>query len=379
MPSKNSTSDLIEYFSDIEDPRIDRQKLHALPDILFVVFSGVICGVDSWSDFVLFAESKLDFLRRYVPLENGIPSKNTFQRVITRINPEAFRSCFLKWVDDYEQEIGHTIAIDGKSLRRSFDKASERSTTHMVSAFASEARLVLAQEKVADKSNEITAIPNLIDMLDIKDSIITIDAMGCQKAISEKIISAGGDYVIALKGNQNKLYKAVSEYFNNPFDMSHCKLVDVAVTKESNRNRIEQRKCLVTEALDGLQLKEPWPGMKSCLLIESKRTKEGQESTESRFYISSLPANAQLHNSIVRSHWAVENSLHWVMDMVFREDESRIRSGFGAENMSLIKHVALNKLQSVKSSYGKTISLKGLRKKAGWDDATLHTILQKVI
>lgn len=379
MQPKNTSSDLIEYFSDIEDPRIDRQKLHALPDILFIVFSGVICGVDSWSDFVLYGESKLDFLRRYVPLKNGIPSKNTFQRVITQLNPEAFRDCFLKWVNDYEQELGRTIAIDGKTLRRSFDKAGERSTTHMVSAFASEARLVLAQEKVAEKSNEITAIPNLIDMLDVTDSIITIDAMGCQKKISEKIISAGGDYVIALKGNQNTLFKAISKHFNNPFDMSHCKLVDVSETKECNRGRIEKRKCRVTEALDGLNLKEQWPGMKSCLLIESKRTQEGQESTENRFYISSLEANAELHNKIVRSHWAVENSLHWVMDMVFREDESRIRSGFGAENMSLIKHVALNKLQSVKSNYGKTISLKGLRKKAGWDDATLHVLLQKVI
>ena len=238
---------------------------------------------------------------------------------------------------------------------------------------------MLAQEKVAEKSNEITAIPNLIDMLDVNNAIITIDAMGCQKKISEKIISGGGDYIIALKGNQNTLYKAVAKHFNNPFDMSHCKLVDVSETKEFNRSRIETRKCLVTEELDELNLNDQWPGMKSCLLIESKRTNDGRESIEHRFYISSLPANAELHNRVVRSHWAVENSLHWVMDMVFREDESRIRSGFGAENMSLIKHVALNKLQSVKSGYRRKVSLKGLRKKAGWDDETLHDILQKVI
>lgn len=379
MPTKTPSCDLITHFSEIEDPRIDRQKLHALPDILFIVFSGVICGVESWADFVLFGESKLEFLKRYVPLKNGIPSKNTFQRVITRLDPDAFRQCFLSWVNAYEKEIGPTIAIDGKTLRRSFDKAAKSSPAHIVSAFASESRLVLAQEKVAEKSNEITAIPRVIDMIDVKDSIVTIDAMGCQRSISEKIISDGGDYVIALKGNQSSLYKAVAKHFNHPLDMSHCKRVDVSEAKESNRNRSEHRKCLVTDAIEQLNLPEQWPGMKSILLIESKRRHEGKESVERRYYISSLEANAELHNQVVRSHWAIENSLHWVMDMVFREDESRIRDGFGAENMSLIKHVALNKLQAVKSESKRAVSLKGLRKKAGWDDETLHLILQKVI
>lgn len=379
MPNKKPYCDLIEHFSEIEDPRIDRQKLHQLPDILFLVFCGVICGVDSWEDFVLFGESKLDFLRRYVPLKNGIPSKNTFQRVITRLDPDAFRECFLNWVSAYEKELGSIIAIDGKALRRSFDKASKTSAAHMVSAFATEARLVLAQEKVAEKSNEITAIPKIIEMLDVNNSIVTLDAMGCQRAISEKIIDAGGDYVIALKGNQGSLHKAVAKHFNNTLDMSYCKDVDMAETNESNRDRIEKRKCLVTDRVDQLDLPEQWPGMKSCLLIESTRVQDGKETVERRFYISSLAADAKRHNQIVRSHWAVENSLHWVMDMVFREDESRIRDGFGAENMSLIKHVALNKLRAVKSDTKRAVSLKGLRKKAGWDDDALHSILQKVI
>jgi predicted transposase YbfD/YdcC len=379
MPTQMTPCDLIEYFSDIEDPRVDRQKLHSLPDILFVIFSGVICGVESWSDFVLYGESKLEFLRKYVPLKNGIPSKNTFQRVITRLKPEAFRDCFLKWVSDYEQELGRTIAIDGKALRRSFDKAASRSTTHMVSAFSTEARLVLAQEKVAEKSIEITAIPKIIDMLDVKDSIVTIDAMGCQRDIVEKIVGAGGDYVIALKGNQNTLFQEVSRHFNNPFDMRHCKSVYVSTTKENNRNRLEERTCLITESISELNVKKQWPNIKSCLMIESKRTMDGQQSVEHRYYISSLSADAKLHNKIVRSHWAVENSLHWVMDMVFKEDECRIRSGHGAENMSLIKHIALNKLQTAKSKYGRVVSLKGLRKKAGWDDDTLNTILTTII
>lgn len=379
MPTQKTSVDLIEYFSDIEDPRIDRQKLHALPDILFIVFTGVICGVESWSDFVLFAESKLDYLRKYVPLKNGVPSKNTFQRVMTRLEPEAFRHCFLNWVNAYQQALGDSIAIDGKTLRRSFDKAGSRSPIHMVSAFASEVRLVLAQEKVADKSNEITAIPHLIDMLDVTNSIVTIDAMGCQKKITGKIIDAGGDYVIALKGNQNTLYQEVSRHFNNILDMTHNKYVDVFDIEEKSRDRVEKRKCLVTQRLDWLNVKDQWPGLKSCLIIESKRTIAGKQTTESRLYISSLPADAELHNKVIRSHWAIENSLHWVMDVVFSEDDSRIRSGNGAENMSMIKHVALNKLQSVKSGYSRAISLKGLRKKAGWDEETLDSILRERI
>lgn len=379
MLDKSTPIDLIEYFSSLEDPRVERQKLHSLPDILFIVFCGSICGVETWEDFVDFAESKIDFLKKHTALTNGVPSKNTFNRVISSLDPDKFKQCFIRWTKDFERELGQVIAIDGKTLRRSFDKASESSTIHMVSAFASEARLVLAQEKVAEKSNEITAIPNLIDMLDIKGSIVTIDAMGCQKTIAGKIVEAGGDYVLAVKGNQNALYSQITKHYNHLFDMTHNKHVNVSLMENKSRGRLESRKCLATEELDWLSVKEQWPGIKSCIVLESKRTIENKTTTERRYYISTLSNNAELINRVIRSHWGVENSLHWIMDVVFGEDQSRIRAGNGAENMSIIKHVALNKLQAAKPEFRKSMSIKRLRKKAGWDDATLETILKVVI
>lgn len=379
MQPKALPIDLIEYFSEIEDPRIDRQKLHALPDILFIVFCGSICGVESWEDFVLFSHSKLDFLKKYIPLVNGIPSKNTFQRVISRLDPDAFRACFLKWVADFKSELGDVIAIDGKVLRKSFDNANQQSAISMVSAFAADARLVLAQEKVDKKSNEITAIPRLIDMLDLKESTVTLDAMGCQKSIAEKIINAGGHYVIAVKGNQKTLHKALTLHFNNFFDMKHHKAVDVSVMQGTNRDRLEKRECLATDSLEWLKVKDAWPGIQSCIAIRSRRTINGKQSTELRYYISSRPANAEEHSRIIRSHWAIENSLHWVLDVVFREDDSRIRTKNAAENMAMIKHVAMNKLRAAQSQWPRKVSLKGLRKAAGWDDDSLLSILSQRI
>lgn len=379
MPSKDLPIDLIDYFSDIEDPRVDRQKLHALPDILFIVFCGSICGVDSWEDFVLFGRSKLDFLKKHIPLANGIPSKNTFQRVISRLDPESFRTCFLKWVSDFECELGDIIAIDGKVVRKSFDKANEQSAIHMVSAFAAGARLVLAQQKVDEKSNEITAIPKLIDMLNLNGSTVTLDAMGCQKTIAGEIINAGGHYVIAVKGNQDTLYKALKSHFSNFFDMKHNKKVDVSTTEGSNRNRVEKRECLATDSLEWLKVKDEWPGIQSCIAVRSNRAINGKQSTEFRYYISSRPANAKEHNRIIRSHWAIENSLHWVLDVVFHEDDSRIRTKNAAENMAMIKHVVINKLRIAQSRSPRKVSLKGLRKTAGWDDDSLLSILSQRI
>lgn len=379
MPTHKPTVDLIHYFNDLDDPRIDRNKLHALPDILLIVFCGAICGVETWEDFVDFGHSKIGFLRKYADLKNGIPSKNTFNRVISSLDPEAFKRCFLRWVHDFKQELGNVVAIDGKTLRRSYDKANERSAIHMVSAYASEARLVLAQEKVSEKSNEITAIPKLIDTLNIKGAVVTIDAMGCQKAISEKIIEAGGDYVLAVKGNQNTLHSEIARHFNHLFDMTHNKHVDVSTQKNQSRGRLESRKCLTTDDLEWLSVREHWRGIRSVAVVEAKRAVDGVTTTETRYYISSLASDADSLNSIIRAHWGVENSLHWVMDVVFGEDNSRIRSHHGAENMSMIKHVALNKLQAAKPNFEKRMTIKRLRKKAGWDDATLDTILRTEI
>jgi len=374
-----SEIDLVNYFSELEDPRVERNKLHALPDILLIVFCGSLCGVESWADFVEYGESKKDFLKRYVKLENGIPSKNTFNRVISKLNPEAFKKCFLDWVQDFEKDLGKLIAIDGKALRRSHDRKNDRSAIHMVSAYASEARLVLAQEKVDEKSNEITAIPKLIDAVDVGGATITIDAMGCQKEIAKKIIESGGDYVLAVKGNQETLHKQIARHFNNLFDMQHNKHVDVSVSDETSRGRKENRKCFSTQELSWLTVKEEWANIKSVVVIDSKRTIKGETSSEQRYYISSLESDAELFNKIIRSHWSIENALHWIMDVVFREDDSRIRSGHAAQNMSVVRHVALNKLQAAQPHYGKRMSIKRLRKKAGWDNKTLENLLKLAI
>lgn len=379
MAKDTRTIDIVDYFSELDDPRIDRNKLHSLPDILFIVFCGVICGVETWEDFVDFGESKIEFLKRYASLENGIPSKNTFNRVVSCLKPEAFKACFLRWVKDFKKELGDVIAIDGKVLRRSYDKANDKSPIHMVSAYASEAKLILAQEKVTEKSNEITAIPRLLDTLDLKGAVVTMDAMGCQKAIAEKIVKAGGDYVIAVKGNQSTLHADIAKHFNNIFDMERNKYVNVSFQKGKSRGRLESRKCLSTEDLSWLSVKAQWKGIKSVCVVVSKRTVNNVTTTELRYYISTLESNSSHLNAIIRSHWGIENSLHWIMDVVFREDDSRIRSGNGAENMSIIKHVALNKLQAAKPGFNKSMSIKRLRKRAGWDDATLEAILRAEI
>lgn len=379
MSEKTSLLDIAKYFSGLDDPRIDRKKLHSLPDILFIAFCGAICGAESWRDFSDFGESKIDFLRKYTPLENGIPSKNTFNRVISSLCPEQFKTCFSTWVSDFQSALGRVIAIDGKTLRRSFDKAAGTSAIHMVSAFASEARLVLAQQKVADKSNEITAIPKLLDLLALEGAVITIDAMGCQKSIAKQIVDGGGDYVLAVKGNQGTLHSQIAKHFSNLFDMQHNKFVDTSVMEEISRGRREIRKCWATEKLDWLEGDGLWAGLRTCAVIQSERTIDEATSIETRYYISSIEADAESLNKIVRAHWGVENSLHWVMDVVFGEDYSRIRTANGAENMSTIKHVALNKLQSAKLQFKKDMSIKRLRKKAGWDDVTLDTILRAEI
>ena len=375
MSIKESSISFLHHFDELEDPRIDRHKLHSLPDTLLIMFCGVICGVESWRDFVDFGESKIDYLRQFTDLDNGIPSKNTFNRVISSLNPEAFKKCFCGWVQNVQHELGDVIAIDGKALRRSFDKANDKSAIYMVSAFATEAKLVLAQQKVDEKSNEITAIPKLLELLELKGAVVTIDAMGCQKSITKNIIDGGGNYAIAVKGNQKKLHAQIARHFNHFFDMQYNKHVDFSMREELNRGRLETRKCLATSDIDWLEGKEGWVGLKSIVAIESKRTVKEVTSIETRYYISSLEPDSQEISRIIRSHWGVENALHWVLDVVFREDDSRIRSGHAAENMARIKHVALNLLQTAKPKFRKDMSIKRLRKKAGWDNETLDKII----
>ncbi len=375
MTVKKTNLEFLSYFNELEDPRIDRKKLHSLSDILLILFCGAICGAESWRDFVRFGEAKLDYLRRFTPLENGIPSKSTFSRVVSLLKPEAFERCFINWVDALQENIADVIAIDGKTLRRSFDKSCNKSAIHRVSAFAANTRLVLGQKKVDEKSNEITAIPKLLKSLEIQGAIITIDAMGCQKEIAKTVNLGEADYVLALKANQEGLYEQVKHHFSNFFDMSRNKYVDHHKKIEKNRGRIETRECLMTENIDWLKGEDKWSGLKSIIAVKSQRTINGKTATDYRYFISSLESNAEVAQTAIRAHWAIENSLHWVMDMVFREDESRVRLDNSAENMSVLKHAALNQLQRAKPKFKKDASIKGLRKMAGWDHSVLDRIL----
>jgi len=362
-------------FSNLKDPRISRKKLYPLVEVLFVVLCGAICGAESWRDYVLFGKEKLDFLREHFPFENGIPSKNTFARVFGSLDPECFKACFMDWVKGLQTALNGIIAIDGKTLRGSFDTASSSAAIHMVSAFATEARLVLAQQKVADKSNEITAIPKLLDLLCLKGQIVTIDAMGCQTAIAEKIIDKGGDYVFALKGNQGTLSQDVELFLTTEVaKKASSALSDRYEHVDCDHGRIETRKCFISGEVDWLIQKEKWKGLKSIAMIEERREVGEKVSLERRFFISSLPADAKKLATAVRAHWGVENCLHWTLDLVFNEDASRIRKDYAPENMALVRHIVLNMLNKAKVAF-KDVGIKALRKKAGWGNETLRFIL----
>ena len=373
---KSRIDSFLEHFSNLKDPRIDRKKLYPLDEILLVVLCAVICGAEGWTDFAVFGREKLDFLRTYLPFKNGIPSRLTYSRVFWALNPESFKECFINWVKSFQEAVQNVISIDGKTLRHSFDTAKDKPAIHMVSAFASEARLVLGQRKVNDKSNEITAIPELLKLLDIKGSIITIDAMGCQKKIAEEIVEKGADYVFSLKENHGNLFDDVKTFFE--FERKEkFRDTDFDYYEESNKEhgRIENRKCWVSSQIDWIDQKDKWKNFNSIAMIESTRTIKDKTTKEARLFIASLPQNAKLFASVVRTHWGIENSLHWILDMTFREDESRIREGNSAENMAIIRHTALNMLQNVKKNESTNISIKGLRKKAGWGNNTLAQIL----
>jgi predicted transposase YbfD/YdcC len=298
------------HFDDLEDPRIDRRKLYPLTEILFIVICGSICGAQSWRDFVTFGEEKIDYLRRFLPFENNVPSKNTFARVLSSLDPKCFKSCFLAWVKSFQLAVKEVIAIDGKTLRKRFDKASKKSAIHMVSAFASATKLVLGQQKTSDKSNEITAIPKLLDLLSLEGQIVSIDAMGTQKKIAKKIKQKKADYVLALKGNHSTLHNDISLFLSSEAEKSNStKIVDRYEDFDKGHGRIEHRICYVSDQLDWLEQREQWVGLRTIAMIKSTVTVGEKTTTEQRYFISSLEPNAKQIADAIRSHWAIENSL----------------------------------------------------------------------
>lgn len=369
------------HFDKLEDPRIDRKKLHPLPEVLLIVLTGTICGAQSWRDFVIFGKEKLEYLRRFLPFINGVPSKNTFARVMCALDPAIFKSCFIEWVQSFQSALREIIAIDGKTLRKSFDKATAQSAIHMVSAFATSTKLVLGQEKVNEKSNEITAIPKLLDLLFIEGAIVSIDAMGTQRTIAEKIRDKKADYVLALKGNQSSLHNDIKLFLSAEIEKKELeksnKIVDCCEDVDKGHGRIETRTCFVTDKIDWLEQRHEWKDLKTIAAIKSVVIDGEKTLTETRYFISSMKPNAQEIAHAIRSHWAIENSLHWVLDVTMGEDNSRVRKDNAPENMAMVRHIVLNLLRGAKNKYSKDMSLKALQKKAGWGESTLNDILMQ--
>lgn len=367
---------LIDYFRSIDDPRIERSKRHLLIDIVIIAVLAVICGADGWVGVATFAQAKYHWLKTFLELPNGIPSHDTFGDVFARLDPEQLQQCFLAWVRSVSQLThGEVIAIDGKTLRRSYDSGDNKGAIHMVSAWASHNRLVLGQRKVEEKSNEITAIPELLKVLSIGGCIITIDAMGTQTAIAQQIILQKGDYLLALKGNQGDLCTDVQQLFAYA-EATGFKGVtyDAHETVDAGHGRIETRRYWAMGSVEGLLNGQKWAGLKSIVMVESVRREQGKPTPqpERRYYISSLAPEASCLANAIRSHWSIENSLHWVLDVAFREDDCRVRTGHGDENLAVIRHLALSLLNQETSL---KVGIQNKRLRAGWDNDYLLKVI----
>ena len=361
----------IDFFKEVPDHRINRRKLHSVEEILLLTFCGVVGGCDSWNDIELFGKTKLTYLRSYLPYKHGICSDDTLRRFFRALDPAVFEACFIKWVRSLQIELkDKVVAIDGKTSRRSYD--GENRPMHLVSAFVSEVGISLGQLKTEDKSNEITAIPELLSVLDLEGAIVTIDAMGCQTKIVEKIVEKQADYVIGLKGNQGTLNDDVRLWFENK--PKGCTFeVDTDVDK--GHGRLETRQCTITQDIEWLRQQHPdWKKFRSVIEIESHRQEKEKCTVEKRYYISSLPADPNKAANAVREHWGVENKLHWVLDVVFNDDQCRIRKGNAPRNIAIVKKTVLNLLQIIKKTMPR-VSLKAMRKLAGWENGFLDTVL----
>lgn len=377
MIQNHEALDLIEeHFGSLPDFRDERGKRHKLLDIIVIAILAIICGADEFIEMEEFGKSKESFLRSFLTLKKGIPSHDTFGRVFSFLPPDEFRNCFISWVESLCNIEGDIVNIDGKALRRSFDSSTGKSMIYMVSAWANANNLVLGQVKVDEKSNEITAIPKLLELLNLTGCIITIDAMGTQKNIAKNIIDCEADYVLALKGNQSSLKEEVCEAFEE-FGAKQKAIVDKNV--QLGHGRIEERICYAVAAKDYLSPieLEKWKGLKSIVKIEAYVTykngkKKGHQEYQERYYISSLAPLADRINHAVQSHWGIETKLHWVLDVAFREDDSRVRKGHADENFAIARHIAINKLKNEKSCKR---GIKAKRKKAGWNEEYLIKVL----
>lgn len=375
---------LLSYFQALTEPRRNnRNRRHKLIDIIAIAILATICGADEFTEMELWGKANEDWLRTFLELPNGIPSHDTFGDVFAKLNPVEFKQCFIKWVEDIRSLTdGELIAIDGKTLRRSHNRRAGKGAIHLVSAWAVGNRLTLGQVKVDGKSNEITAIPELLRLLDLRGCIVTIDAMGTQKEIAQLICEQQADYVLALKENQPNLYAEVEGIFETECAAQQqekeseskrpAQAAEVFEVKENGHGRVETRRVYNLEAPEWLYQKQQWSDLKSLILVEARRELNGQVSTERRYYISSLAPNAKRAFEAVRGHWGIENSSHWILDVAFGEDDSRVRVGNAPENLALVRKLTHNLLQQEKTLKR---GIKAKRLRAGWDRSYLLKIL----
>jgi predicted transposase YbfD/YdcC len=371
------------HLADLEDPRMDRTRLHRLIDILVIAICGVICGAETWNDIEEWGKTKEVWLRGFLELPNGIPSHDTFRRVFCLLDPQRFQECFVSWIQAaYTVTQGQVVAIDGKTLRRSHDRTAGKAAIHMVSAWAEANRVVLAQTKVDDKSNEITAVPELLEVLELAGCIVTLDALGCQKEFTSAIRAKGADYVLAVKENQGHLHQDIKELFDTEFEQAipfegvahdHCRTVN------KDHGRIEIRQCWTIsdpEFLNYIRNRDDWEGLRTIAVVRAERRCGDTRTVEHRYYISSLLGDARLLLHATRSHWGIENSVHWVLDVAFREDDSRMRKDNSPQNFAILRHIALNLIRQEHTSKR---SVKGKRLKAAWSDDYLQAVLRGLL
>lgn len=367
---------IFAFFEEVPEPRVERTRRHPLPNILIIALLAMICVGEGWEDMEEFGRAKRKWLETFLDLPHGIPSADTFRRVLSAIDPKAFGACFTAWVQALsEGTSGKLIAIDGKTVRRSFNRATGRKALHVVSAWIAENRVTLGQLATEEKSNEIKAIPGLLEMLDIRGATVSVDAMGCQKAIAAKVVEQGADYVMGLKGNQGTAHKEVAEFFTDARsnDFRGVEHTFHETVDGSEHGRMEVRRVWASQDLEWFAELPKWKGLRSIIMIESERTVGTETSIEHRYYWTSHDLHAEKLAAMIRGHWGIENQLHWCLDVGFREDESRVRTDHGPENLALLRKVAMNLAKSERS-HKRGIQAK--RKLACWDDAYLLKLLQ---
>jgi predicted transposase YbfD/YdcC len=363
---------IIACFSNLADPRQQGKVVYPLVEVLILVLLAVMAGADAFTEVERFGKIKLHLLRRFAPFANGTPPHDTLGDIFAALDFEAFQKGFAAWAARFVGIPEGVVAIDGKTARRTYKKAKGEAAIHMVTAYAVERRLILGQVKTEEKSNEITAIPKLLDTLSLAGTTVTIDAMGCQREIAKKIEAQGADYILALKGNQSTLAEDVRLF---DAEQSAANFADTTVdrteTTDGDHGRIETRKITVYQDVEWLQERHAWPGLKSVIKVESRREIGAKVETETRFYLASAILTALVAAAFVRAHWGIENSLHWVLDVVMRDDESRVRTGNAAANMGIVKHIAYNLIKRGKGKH----SFRSKRKLAAWDDAYLLSLI----